>query len=502
MSAASSSMRENEIDLGNESTSRDTAFSDRVRLFLKVMFFINLFFAVAAALTTASGLGRELQADDPVQLIINFVVTALNGMAWFAIARSRHSLLTAILTQALFTIMIVGAYSYLLLQPGADLGRHSALFVLLIVTIVLVLRATIVPAPTIAATVIGTISMTIALVNSVLALPDEPLAFHIWLGLVAVVVIAVTTVASHTIFGLHRQVRLVRNLGQYRVDKRIGHGGMGEVFLATHSLLQRPTALKLLRNADSASARERFRDEVQTASGLTHPNTVEIYDYGRTPEGVFYFAMEYVEGATLNQVVDASGPMLAARVVHLLMQAAGSLSEAHGRGLVHRDIKPSNLMLCERGGMFDTLKVLDFGLVHDVASLAVGDAGSLTGTPLYLAPEAILESHGFVPESDVYALGATAYFLLTGAPPFPGHDLTEVLSDHLATVPAEPPSDDPELARLVMSCLAKDPAERPADAGMMLDALRECSSYDAWSPEDARVWWSEHRYVVEATRDA
>jgi serine/threonine-protein kinase len=275
---------------------------------------------------------------------------------------------------------------------------------------------------------------------------------------------------------------------------------MGEVYLATHALLNRPTAVKLLRDGSTATARERFRQEVQVASGLTHPNTVEIYDYGRTPEGVFYFAMEYVEGATLDEVVRATGVMPPARVVHVLEQAAASLAEAHGRGLVHRDVKPSNLMLCERGGTQDTLKVMDFGLVHEIGGEKVSRDGVLTGTPLFLAPEAILDVAGATAESDVYALGVTAYFLLAGRAPFEDGDLVEILSDHLVTPP--PPLDvgDVELVDLVMRCLAKEPAQRPPNARALLSALEACANHGRWSADDARIWWAEHGASVSSAR--
>ena len=324
--------------------------------------------------------------------------------------------------------------------------------------------------------------------------------FFVWMVVLALVVVAVTMVTSRTVYGLERRMIAEKQLGQYQLQKLVGRGAMGEVYLAKHALLRRPAAVKLLRDASAASARERFRQEVQTASGLSHPNTIEIYDYGRTPDGIFYFAMEYVEGATLEDIITATGPMPPGRVIHLLRQAAGSLREAHQRGLVHRDLKPSNLMLCERGGVFDTVKVLDFGLVRDLGESNEEESSGLLGTPMYLAPEAILDSGGFVQQSDVYAFGATAYFLLTARPPFTSGSLVEILSDHLATEPIAPDCKDKVLVDLVMQCLRKNPDERPADAVALVAALDACASNGLWEAREADIWWAEHREVITARK--
>ena len=488
------------LDRSDAGLGSNFAFSDRVRLYLKVLTLINLSFAVAGLLLALAGLAPERDGDASTRVLIVWFTTAVNGLAWFAIARSRHSFLAALLTEGFATLLLATAYTLILLGLDPAPEREQAIVSLLLITVVLVLRSSLIPSPTVATAIIGLMATGIGFGFSAVMVDDHEVAGRIWHGILSLVVVIVTCVTSQTIYGLQRQMRAARRLGQYQLDRRVGRGGMGEVFLATHSLLQRPTAIKLLRDVASTTARDRFRKEVQTASSLTHPNTVEIYDYGSTPDGVFYFAMEYVEGASLEETVAATGPMPAGRAIRVLEQAAGSLSEAHGRGLIHRDVKPSNLMLCERGGDFDTLKVLDFGLVLDVSEADEGEAGGLTGTPYYLAPEAILDERGFVSESDVYALGATGYYLLTGAPPFPRGDLVEVLSDHLATDPVTPDGDDPELVAVIMRCLAKDPADRPADAGAVLVALEACPSHDTWKLEDARIWWAEHREIVEASR--
>lgn len=310
--------------------------------------------------------------------------------------------------------------------------------------------------------------------------------------------VVTASLASRVIFGLRRQVREAMRLGQYTLEAKIGEGGMGTVYRARHAMLRRPTAIKLLppeRSNEQALAR--FEREVQLTSRLTHPNTVAVYDYGHTPDGVFYYAMEYLDGHDLQVLVDATGPLPAGRVVHVLVQVAGALAEAHSVGLVHRDIKPANVILCERGGVRDFAKVLDFGLVKEVASEgAVGATGAhvVLGTPLYASPEGI-RGTDVDARSDLYSLGALGYFLLTGRPPFEGDSVLEVCSRHLHAVPM-PPSErlgcpiPPDLEQLVLGCLAKEPSARPADAASLRAALEACD-VARWTATDAtRAWVS------------
>lgn len=306
---------------------------------------------------------------------------------------------------------------------------------------------------------------------------------------------------------LRRQMREVvdraKRLGQYVIDARIGKGGMGEVFLAHHAMLRRPTAIKLLRadSAEDVGAQARFRREVQLTCQLTHPNTIEIFDYGRTPEGVFYYAMEYVDGFTLQSLVDRTGPVPEARVVHILLQCCGSLGEAHQRGLLHRDVKPRNIMLAERGGEFDSVKILDFGLVRDLER-DLNDPDRLAGTPMYIAPEAILSPDVVTAQADLYALGAVGYFLLTGTTVFPSGPMLEVFERHLTVEPDLPSTrlDRPVsrgLETVLLAALSKDPADRPSSAEEMAQMLRACD-VGAWSQADARLWWNEFSESVKA----
>jgi len=477
------------------------AFSDRVRLYLKVTTLINVMLMVVAVSMMVFGVTPR-HGTFTGQLVTMVLASGANAMAWMAIARSKHSVRTAIVTEAIATVALAAAYAVVTVWLNPDAHRADVILVILLITLVLVLRASLIPSPVGATVVIGLLSIGVGVGVTIARLPDLPLFARLWSTVLGIVVVVVTTVTTYTVYGLQRRMEVAKRLGQYQLERRVGRGGMGEVYLAKHSLLHRPTAIKLLRDVTSATARARFRQEVQTASGLTHPNTIEIYDYGRTADGVFYFAMEYVEGASLLDIVDATGGMPAPRVARLLEQAASSLREAHGRGLVHRDIKPSNLMICERGGDFDTLKVLDFGLVRDVSHDEEERSDALTGTPLYMAPEAILDANGFAPESDVYALGATAFFMLTGRPPFCEGGLVDVLADHLSAPPRRPESSDPELADLVLRALSKDPADRPSDGGAFLEGLRSCPSFGRWSTEDARVWWEEHRELVDTAKQA
>lgn len=323
----------------------------------------------------------------------------------------------------------------------------------------------------------------------------------------SVVAIALTSVASMVLYGLRRQVQDARRLGQYTLVERLGEGGMGVVYRAEHAMLRRPTAVKLLRPTKRAERIARFEQEVQLMAELTHPNTVAVYDYGRTADGTFYYAMEYLDGVDLQALVDISGPVGAPRVVHLLRQACGSLDEAHRRGLIHRDVKPANLFVCRAHYEPDTVKVLDFGLVKDVSAdePSVSVAGSMVGTPLYMSPEAITNEHPVDTKSDLYSLGATAYMLLTGTPVFPSPTPMEVFAQHV-TSEVEPPSHrlgqavPADLEALVLACLAKDPSRRPDSARALRDALDACSDAGRWTAKDAEAWWETHGAAIHAQR--
>ena len=293
-----------------------------------------------------------------------------------------------------------------------------------------------------------------------------------------------------------------RKLGPFELLYQIGGGGNGTVYRAKHALLKRPTAVKVMlpQFASSETAKKRFHNEVQITSSLSHPNTVAVFDFGQTPEGTLYYAMEHLSGVTLEDLVRISGPQPANRVLSILKQVCGSLREAHAQGLIHRDIKPTNIMLCEHGGLNDVVKVLDFGLVKEIQQDApdLTQANALVGTPFYLAPELITNATVFSPASDLYALGGVAYFLLTGRNVFEGGSAVEICAMHLHDEPV-PPSlrisrEIPvDLEAVVMACLAKQPEDRPPSAAKMFEMLAKCQDYGAWTQEKAEQWWSSNR---------
>lgn len=300
---------------------------------------------------------------------------------------------------------------------------------------------------------------------------------------------------------MSNRMRKAERLGQYTLEEKIGEGGMGSVYKAKHAMLRRPTAIKLIKEGQvKPETLVRFEREVQLTSQLANPNTVAIYDYGRTPEGVFYYAMEYLPGITLDNLVLNDGPQPERRVVHILRQICSSLAEAHARGMIHRDIKPANIMLLERGGMYDVIKVLDFGLVKDITSgdQNVTAMNTVPGTPHFLSPEAIQHPDAIDARSDLYAVGAVGYFLLTGSFVFSGTSAIEVLGKQVNDTPEDPSerlgrSLDPYLEGLILQCLAKDPADRPADAGVLLEALSSGyqSPIGTWTQKEAAAWWAE-----------
>jgi serine/threonine-protein kinase len=316
-----------------------------------------------------------------------------------------------------------------------------------------------------------------------------------WVG----VAVALSTLASRIIFGLRQQVQQARVLGQYTLHERIGEGGMGEVWRASHALLRRPTAVKLIppERADEQLLR-RFEQEVQSAAQLMHPSTVTVYDYGRTLDGIFYYAMELVRGLDLERLVRGHGALPPARVIHVLEQVCGALAEAHDLGMVHRDVKPANILLSPRVGEHEIAQIADFGLVKDVRaseqSAALTSEHAVVGTPLYMSPEALRAPESVSARSDLYSLGAVAWFLLVGRPPFIGESVVEVCSQHLHVAPPAPslvlgkrlPVD---LEDLVLRCLSKDPEERPSSARELRQQLAACRTEQTWSIEDSERWW-------------
>ncbi|MEZ0315244.1 MAG: serine/threonine-protein kinase [Myxococcota bacterium] len=348
---------------------------------------------------------------------------------------------------------------------------------------IFVLRSALVPSRSQRTAILGVIIGITILLGPLFPFHDAAFERNVRMGIATCALwalsVAVCATLSSVIHGLRREIVQARKLGQYTLGDKLGEGGMGTVYRASHALLRRPTAIKLLQEGRSGSdAVKRFEREVQLTSQLTHPHTITIYDYGRTPDGVFYYAMELLEGTTLQRIVETEGAQPAARVARILAMVAGALAEAHARGLIHRDIKPANIILGERGGIADFAKVLDFGLVrevNDAASPELTMVGSVVGTPMYLAPE-LIQGEPATAQSDLYALGAVGYFMVAGNTVFEGKTVVEICAHHLHTPPTPPSAKlgkpvHSGLEALLMQCLGKDPGARPASAQAFAESL-------------------------------
>ncbi len=299
-----------------------------------------------------------------------------------------------------------------------------------------------------------------------------------------------------------------RSASLYNLRHQIGEGGMGEVWLAEHRTLARPAAIKIVRPdllADDRSAGtnavKRFAREAQATAALRSPHTVEIYDFGVTEEGTFYYVMEHLDGLDLGTLVKRHGPLPASRAIHLLRQACASLEDAHNHSLVHRDVKPANIFACRLGTEYDFTKVLDFGLVKDqrpTENTQLTVDGLTTGTPAYMSPEMALQDGRVGPATDIYALGCVAYWLLTGKLVFDEPTPVAMIVNHVKTAP-EAPSTRTELSipaaldEVVLRCLEKDPADRYASMRDLSAALAAVELDDEWDSERAEEWWQIHQ---------
>ena len=332
-------------------------------------------------------------------------------------------------------------------------------------------------------------------------------AFVVGALVLGVVPILLASVGSDIIYGLRRQVSQAMQLGQYTLESKIGEGGNGAVYRAHHALLRRPTAIKLLLpDRVGADNLDRFEREVQHMSQLTHPNTVAVFDYGRSPDGVFYYAMEYLGGIDLEHLVGRFGPQPSGRVVHILLQVCGALDEAHAARLIHRDIKPANIILCERGSVLDVAKVVDFGLVKEITRDADAASQVVLGTPAYVAPEAVTDPEHITHAVDLYGLGAVGYFLITGRRLFEGKTAVDVCIQHVTQLPRRPSelgvAIAPALEAVLMKCLAKHPAQRYPSAAALAEALEALAPAGDWSKADALAWWDQFRRGQAAVSSA
>jgi serine/threonine-protein kinase len=347
------------------------------------------------------------------------------------------------------------------------------------------------------------------LIAHVRGLETPTLVVILWNYLPNYVCAVIAVIPSKIMVRLGRQVQRARELGSYRLVNLIGRGGMGEVWYATHRMLARPAAIKLIKpeilggSTDNATAAiiRRFQREAEAASGLQSPHTIRLYDFGQTRVGTFYFVMELLEGLDLETLVRRYGHLPPERVVHLLGQVCHSLGEAHVRGLVHRDVKPANIYTCRLGREYDFVKVLDFGLVkYDQDETILDTIKSVdvtTGTPAYMAPEMASGADPVDRRADIYALGCVGYWLLTGEMVFEAESALKMLIQHIQAIPVPPsirtgrpvPLD---LEHVIMRCLEKDPTRRPQTADDLLVELDRVALGRPWDLARARAWWVEH----------
>jgi len=321
--------------------------------------------------------------------------------------------------------------------------------------------------------------------------------------------VVVAYVASRIIYGLNIDVAKAKQMGSYHLDTMIGSGGMGEVWRARHRMLARPAAIKLIRpdtlGTDNAAAHillERFEREAQATASLRSPHTVEIYDFGRSKEGTFFYVMELLDGIDLETLVTQFGPLPPERVVYILKQVCHSLDEAHDAGLIHRDIKPANLFVCRYGRDLDFVKVLDFGLVkkHSSTEVHEGDLtqhGTAIGTPNFMAPEMLWDGGPVDGRADIYALGCVAYWLLIGKPVFEASNAMAAIVQHARDIPSPPSSKTelaipPDLERIVMECLEKEASDRPQSASELTARLDQVHLSHPWTSDRATAWWEQH----------
>ena len=478
----------------------------RISLFARVEIVMGVIIQVLVRFVAVAGvgaLGADMTRTGNVHLL---VLASLFVVSWRTRSGRRSEAELALL-DVLCVIIPVGLAAVTLWFAAESMLRPDLIQVLGFANILL-LRAVLLPSTGLRTAVLGTViggglsAWAYAFyarfgTHDVATPAIHAAAIASWCSISVVI----STLASHTLFGLRQRVRETAQLGQYTLLRRIGEGGMGVVYEARHALLRRRTALKML---PAAKAGEhdivRFEREVQLTAKLTHPNTIAIYDYGRSPSGVFYYVMEYLDGVDLQAFVERYGPQPPELVAHVLSQVCSALAEAHAIGLIHRDIKPANVILCRRGGVSCVAKVVDFGLVRSLTP-ATGDGASsvadvVVGTPLYMSPESIAAPDRVDARSDLYAVGATGYFLLAGVAPFTGSSAVEVAAHHLHSVPPSPSERvgetiAPDLERLLLQCLEKEPTRRPDSAGELAALLRATVPGGSLSPELAESIWEK-----------
>jgi hypothetical protein len=478
-------------------------------------------FGRRVAMAWSSGLAFEPRFQDAIG-----VVAVAMGIAVYVIVRS-GSLSNPGLVNLAVAFLVLGAFGLSIREfwDGVPAGLDSAFPLIPVECVWIIGFPLVVPLPppkVLVSSLLAATAGPLALVISSNAngLPiDRPIAVTAFFLTSTYLCAVVAFVVAKIVHRVNVRLRHAREIGSYELMERIGEGGMGEVWRAKHRLLARPAAIKLIRTdvlGSSQQTREalvhRFEREAQETATLGSTHTIDVYDFGVTEEGDFYYVMELLNGISFERYVQEFGPMEPARVVYLLRQVCHSLGEAHSRGLIHRDIKPANLFMCRLGPDDDFVKVLDFGLVKHVEASSgrsmLTIEGVTAGTPGFMAPEIALGKPGVDGRADLYSLGCVAYYLLTGQPVFKGDTPVATVLAHVQTPPPPPSARaefpiPPSLDAAILACLAKEPSDRPASAWVLDRRLADAvAAADAWTPEAARTWWDLRRVVVNPNERA
>lgn len=489
----------------------------RLALWGKTVFLLaGGFFVVVNGMLIAGGGLDVLPALVTQANVMHFVAASVMGALWL-IASVRPWSLRVLSVLDAGSLFLAGTSLALMAAQNDERQLMAGLFAL---AVTMMARAVLIPSTATRTLALSWLAAAPLVVVSVLfhepvSLPGLPIGLlkalitvsaFLWL----LIATTLSTVTSRTIYGLRQEISKASAIGQYTLEEKIGGGGMGEVWRATHRMLIRPAAVKLVRapvpggtpTRDPDVRLRRFEREARATGSLKSPHTVQLYDFGATDDGTLYYVMELLDGMDLDTLVDRFGPLPPERAIHMLLQACASLDEAHENGLIHRDIKPANLVVSRVSAEWDFVKVLDFGLVklesdaQSAASLRISAESNVSGTPGFIAPEIVLggESDHRV---DIYALGCVAFWLVTGKLVFEGPGTIKVISDHVHTqpAPASTRTDQvipPELDRLILDCLEKDPSKRPESAAALRSRLRAVPLDTPWTPERAEGWWTEH----------
>lgn len=469
-----------------------------------ILFSVAFFLAWTAAPPAPPGTFPILHVTTAVAVAVSLIVFHLTRR----LDRRPSLLVDVALLYEVFACLVIALSEHWL--PWRDVPvRGVSWLTLVLVTFPLAVFAP--PNKTLLASLIGASMAPLAL--ALLTLKGNPLPGPRTLAALVLPTYLAAGIAYFLSRALHRfggDVEPTHRLGNYELVSELGRGGMGEVWLASHRLLDRPAAVKLVRpdviSREAGEAPEtvfrRFEREARTTASLSSPHTISLFDYGISEEGVFYYVMELLEGLDLETLVRRFGPLPAERVIHLLVQVCSSLAEAHDHGLIHRDVKPANVYACRLGVDHDVVKVLDFGLVitaHGAEEqlTRLTNEGLTSGTPAYMAPEMATGAAEVDGRADLYAVGCLAYYLLTGRSVFESSSPVKVLADHVQTQPT-PPSQRTELPvpedleAVVLDCLEKNPERRPKGARELAARLLGCGHAGAWTPARAEAWWKAH----------